>query len=168
MTRSVRDTAALLDAVAGPAVGDPYFPAPPPRSYTNEVDRPPGTLKIGFYSETPLGDPTDPECEHAVRDAAALCESIGHDVEEVRPEFDAELLWMTFTTLVSAGAAWAIADWERRTGRTAGPEHFRAVRVGVRRARALARRARVPARGPGHAAGSRATCPSISIGSTSG
>ena len=124
VTRSVRDTAALLDAVAGPAVGDPYFPAPPARSYTNEVDRPPGALKIGFCSETPLGDPTDPECERAVRDAAALCESLGHDVEEVRPEFDADVLWTTFTTLVSAGAAWAIADWERRTGRTAEPDHF--------------------------------------------
>ena len=124
VTRTVRDTAALLDAVAGPAVGDPYFPAPPPRSYTSEVDRPPGALKVGFCSETPLGDPTDPECDRAVRDAAALCESLGHHVEEVRPEFDAEVLWMTFTTLVSAGAAWAIADWERRTGRTAGPQQF--------------------------------------------
>ncbi len=124
VTRSVRDTAAMLDAVAGPAVGEPYFPAPPERSYTAEVERSPGALKIGFSVESPLGDAIDPECERAVCDAAALCESLGHTVEEASPNYDAEELWTKFTTLLSGGAAWAIADWERRTGRTAGPEHF--------------------------------------------
>ena len=124
VTRTVRDTAALLDAVAGPAIGEPYLPAPPARSYTGEVERAPGTLRIGFSLESPLGDAIDPECERAVRDAAALCESLGHIVEEARPDFDAEELWTKFTTLLSGGAAWTIADWERRTGRTAGPQHF--------------------------------------------
>ena len=124
VTRSVRDTAALLDAVAGPAVGDPYFPAPPARSYSYEVERPPGALRIGFSAEAPLGDAIDPECERAVRDAAALCESLGHVVEEARPDYDAEALWAKFTSVLAAGAAWAIADWERRTDRTAGPAHF--------------------------------------------
>ena len=124
VTRSVRDTAALLDAVAGPAIGEPYFPASPARSYTSEVERSPGTLRIGFSLESPLGDAIDPECERAVRDAAALCESLGHVVEEARPDCDAEELWTKFTTQLSGGAAWAIADWERRTGRTAGPQHF--------------------------------------------
>ena len=124
VTRSVRDTAALLDAVAGPAVGDPYFPAPPARSYTGEVERSPGALRIGFSLESPLGDAIDSECVRAVRNAAALCESLGHVVEEARPDYDAEELWAKFTTLLSGGAAWAIADWERRTGRRAGPEHF--------------------------------------------
>ena len=124
VTRSVRDTASLLDAVAGPAIGDPYYAAPPARSYTGEVERSPGSLKIGFCSETPLGDALDPECERAARDAAALCESLGHVVEEACPDYDADALWTNFTTLISAGAAWAIADWERRTGRTAEPDHF--------------------------------------------
>ena len=124
VTRSVRDTAALLDAVAGPAVGEPYFPAPPARSYTNEAGRSPGSLRIGFSVESPLGDAIDPECERAVRDTAALCDSLGHTVEEARPDYEAEELWTKFTTMLSAGAAWAIADWERRTGRTAEPDHF--------------------------------------------
>ena len=124
VTRTVRDTAALLDAVAGPAVGEPYFPAPPARSYTGEVERSPGSLKIGFSVESPLGDAIDPQCARAVRGAAALCESLGHAVEEARPDYDAEELWTKFTTLLSAGSAWAIADWERRTGRAAGPQHF--------------------------------------------
>ena len=124
VTRSVRDTAALLDAVAGTAVGEPYFPAPPARSYTNEAGRSPGSLRIGFSVESPLGDAIDPECERAVRDTAALCDSLGHAVEEARPDYEAEELWTKFTTMLSAGAAWAIADWERRTGRTAEPDHF--------------------------------------------
>ena len=124
VTRSVRDTAALLDAVAGTAVGEPYFPAPPARSYTNEAGRSPGSLRIGFSVESPLGDAIDPECERAVRDTAALCDSLGHTVEEARPDYEAEELWTKFTTMLSAGAAWAIADWERRTGRTAEPDHF--------------------------------------------
>ena len=124
VTRTVRDTAALLDAVAGPAAGEPYFPAPPARSYTAEAERSPGSLKVGFSVESPLGDAVDPECERAVRSAAALCESLGHEVEEARPDCEAEALWTKFTTLLSAGAAWAVADWERRTGRTAGPQHF--------------------------------------------
>ena len=124
VTRSVRDTAALLDAVAGPATGEPYFPAPPERSYTNEVERSPGSLRVGFSVESPLGDAIDPECRRAVHDAAALCESLGHVVEEASPDYDAETLWMKFTTVLSSGAAWAVADWERRTGRTAEPEHF--------------------------------------------
>ena len=49
----------------------------------------------------------------------------GHVVEEASPDYDAEELWMKFTTtLLAAGAAWAVADWERRTGRTAEPDHF--------------------------------------------
>ena len=122
VTRTVRDTAGLLDAVAGPALGEPYFPAPPPRSFTAEVARPPGTLTIGFSAETPLGDAIDPECERAVRDAAARCESLGHRVEEARPEYDAPALWTKFTSVLAAGAAWAIADWERRIGRAATPD----------------------------------------------
>ena len=124
VTRTVRDTAGLLDTVAGPAVGEPYSPPPPERSYTAEMDRAPGTLKVGFSVESPLGDAVDPECERAVRDAAALAESLGHEVEEARPDCDAEEMWTKLTTLLSAGAASAIADWERRTGRTAGPRHF--------------------------------------------
>ena len=124
VTRTLRDTAALLDAVAGSVTGEPYAPPPPARSYTAEAQRSPGTLRVGFSLESPLGDAIDAECERAVRDAAALAESLGHIVEEAGPDYAAEDLWTKFTTLLSAGAAWAIADWERRTGRTAGPQHF--------------------------------------------
>src|SRR5262249_19528941 len=58
LTRSVRDTAAVLDAVAGPAPGDPYTAPAPNRPYRDEVGAPPGRLRIGFRTRTPAGSPS--------------------------------------------------------------------------------------------------------------
>lgn len=124
LTRSVRDTARLLDAVAGPITGEPYVAQPAPESYENVIARPPRALKIGFSAVTPLGDPLDPECEKAVRDAAALCADLGHHVEEHAPAYDAFNLWTHLTTLLASGIAWVQADWSRRLGRPLEPESF--------------------------------------------
>ncbi|MCZ6770810.1 MAG: amidase [Gammaproteobacteria bacterium] len=124
LTRSVRDSAMLLDATHGPAVGDPYVAPPPARPYAEEVGADPGCLKIGFSTATPLGDALDPECVKAVRETAALCESLGHEVIEARPSFDAMALWTQFTTLLASAVAWAVADWARRIDREPAPEHF--------------------------------------------
>lgn len=88
LTRSVRDSAALLDAVAGPDAGAPYTIAPPERPYTEEAGRAPGRLRVAFSARSPLGTPVHPECVAAVRGAAALLEELGHDVEEAEPEID--------------------------------------------------------------------------------
>lgn len=117
LTRSVRDSAALLDVVAGPAVGEPYYAPPPSRPFAEEVGVDPGALRIGFSTRTPLGDPLDPECVEAVRETARLLESLGHRVDEAEPEFDAMELWQKYTTVLAAGVGWAIADWSRRLER---------------------------------------------------
>lgn len=83
VTRSVRDSAVLLDAVCEPQAGDPYFLARPERPYADEVKREPGKLSIGFTTASLAGGTLDPECAAAVLDAAKLCESLGHMVEEV-------------------------------------------------------------------------------------
>jgi amidase len=124
LTRSVRDTAALLDAVTGPAVGEPYLAPAPARPFVAEVGVDPGRLKIGFSTETPLGDTLDPECVKTIHDAAALCESLGHNVVEAAPSFDGMELWQKFTTLLAAGVAWALADWSRRLDRALTPDCF--------------------------------------------
>ncbi len=111
VTRSVRDTAALLDAIAGPPVGEPYLAPPPERPFVEEVGAAPGRLRIGFSNVTRLGDPLDPACKTAVERAAALCEAFGHDVSEAMPEFDTMKLWSNFTTVLAGGIAWALADW---------------------------------------------------------
>ena len=124
LTKTVRDTAILLDATAGPGVGEPYEAPPPARPFADEVGADPGRLRIGFSTETPLGDPLDPECIKAIQETAALCESLGHDVSEARPSFDAMEMWTKFTTLLASGVAWAIADWARRIEREPTEDSF--------------------------------------------
>jgi Asp-tRNA(Asn)/Glu-tRNA(Gln) amidotransferase A subunit family amidase len=88
ITRSVRDSAALLDATAGPDVGDPYWAPPPTRPYLAEVGADPGRLRIAFTTKAWNAHAVDPECVAAVAEAAKLCESLGHHVEEASPAVD--------------------------------------------------------------------------------
>jgi amidase len=81
VSRSVRDTAALLDAVRGPGVGDTVIAAPPARPYLDELGADPGRLRIGLLDEHPFGGPVHEECTIAVRNAAKLLESLGHNVD---------------------------------------------------------------------------------------
>lgn len=117
LTRSVRDSATLLDATSGPAVGDPYWAPPQARPFLQEVGADPGKLRIAFSSETPLGTRVDKDCINAVLDAASLCSALGHEVVEASPPVEAEALWKTFTTIMAAGISWAVADWSKRLGR---------------------------------------------------
>jgi amidase len=124
LTRSVRDSAALLDAIAGPGIGEPYVAPVSRRPYAAEVGADPGCLHIAFSTQTPLGDALDAQCVAAIEHTAALCESLGHRVVEAAPEFDAMELWTKYTTLLAALVAWAIADWARRLNREPGPQYF--------------------------------------------
>lgn len=117
LTWSVRDSAALLDATAGPALGDPYACPPPARPFVQEVTAPPRRLRIGFTNRTPLGTPVHADCLTALQEAAALCGDLGHEVMEAAPTFNAERLFQAYATLVASGFAWAIEDWGRRMGR---------------------------------------------------
>jgi Asp-tRNA(Asn)/Glu-tRNA(Gln) amidotransferase A subunit family amidase len=82
VSRSVRDSAALLDVSAGPDLGDPYSAVPPNRPYAQEVGADPGKLRIALVLSPPNGAPVDPACLDAVHRAAKLCEDLGHIVEE--------------------------------------------------------------------------------------
>ncbi len=88
LTRSVRDTARMLDVLAGPEPGDQYVLAPPDRPYAAEADIPPGRLRIGFSTASPIGTPVDQACIDAVRNAAELLDGLGHHVEEAAPAID--------------------------------------------------------------------------------
>ena len=124
LTRSVRDSAALLDATAGPDAGDPYWAPPLARPFRAEVDTPPGRLRIAFSTRTLLGSAVHPDCIAATRDAARLCETLGHTVVEAAPMLDAERFWLAFTIVISAAFTWAIDDWSRRIRRAVAAEHF--------------------------------------------
>lgn len=88
VTRSVRDSAALLDVTSGPVPGDPYACPPPVRPFAEEVGADPGRLRIAFSVDSPLGTPVHPECAAAVEATARLCASLGHEVEPATPAID--------------------------------------------------------------------------------
>lgn len=102
VTRSVRDSAALLDATAGPDVGDPYWAPPPTRPYVSEVGVDPGRMRIALATSAWNGQPVDPECVTAAAEAAKLCEALGHHVEEASPAIDAEALAQASRIIISA------------------------------------------------------------------
>jgi amidase len=124
VTRSVRDSAALLDATAGPDLGDPYVAPPAPRPFLEEVSRPPGFLRVAFTTSGATGAPVHPDCVRAVHEAAKLCEGLGHEVSEASPPLDGDQISQAFITVWSAGTAWTIDDWSRRTGQTPSAERF--------------------------------------------
>jgi amidase len=124
VTRSVRDSAALLDATAGPDVGDPYWAPPPMRPFLKEVGTDPGKLRIAFTTTAPTGVTVHADCVSAVRDAAALCASLGHEVEEASPEVNGQLFSQAFIGLWTGGCAWTIDGLSLATGRKPSPEQF--------------------------------------------
>jgi amidase len=105
ITRSVRDSAAILDATAGAAPGDPYVAPAPPRPFTDEIKLPAGRLRIAWSTTSPIGTPVHPSCKAAVEQTARLCEALGHMVREAAPVLSAELLLHSFMAVWAAGTA---------------------------------------------------------------
>lgn len=118
VTRSVRDTATLLDAVHGARPGDPYTAPPPIRPYGDELGADPGSLRIGLRVEPPSipGDP-HPDAVAAVEGAAALLESLGHRVEVASPEALDDPAFVQY--FINAYNSWVARDLER-LGQTVG------------------------------------------------
>ena len=109
VTRTVRDSALLLDVVAGRVPGDPYWLAKPDRPFVDEVRRDPGRLRIGWTAKPTLDVPVDEDCVAAVRATAGILESLGHDVEETAPVFDPEVLVGPLVTV------WAVSNLDQAT-----------------------------------------------------
>ncbi len=124
LSRSVRDSAALLDATAGadpgapwaaPALGGPLQPA---------LARPPGPLRIAFSHRPLLGHTVHADCLAAVQDVAMLLQSLGHAVEEAAPAVDRAALEPAFVTVLAAETAADIAQLQLLLGRRLAPSHF--------------------------------------------
>lgn len=108
VSRSVRDTAAMLDVTAGPDLGDPYYAPPQPKSYLAETKKEPGKLRIGVARTKLDGQPFHPDCLAAVDAAAKLCKKLGHRVEEASPPMEWATLVGPFMALWSSGLAMQI------------------------------------------------------------
>jgi amidase len=126
VTRSVRDSAGILDATAGPLPGEPYTPAAPVRPFRDEVGRDPSRLRIGFGTTALNGVQAHPDCAAAARLAADLCEDLGHEVEDASPMVDKDRLFKSFGLVMTGYLGWTIKAWARRTGRTPEEKHFEA------------------------------------------
>jgi amidase len=120
VTRSVRDSAAVLDAVAGPVPGDPYW-APPRRgpSFAAAARTEPRALRVAVLTASPTGSAVHPDCVRATVQAAALCEALGHHTEPAALDVDGNAFTEHFINVWAAGNAWTLLDWERRVGRPA-------------------------------------------------
>jgi len=105
VTLSVRDCAALLDATAGAGPGDPYVAPPPARPFLAEVGAAPGRLRIAWTATPPNGAPIDAEPLRVLRETAALCADLGHQVEQAEPAIDGATVVTTFLTLAAANTA---------------------------------------------------------------
>lgn len=121
LTRSVRDSAAMLDATQGPDRGAPYEIRSPERPYLEEVDREPGRLKIAFNTQSPLGTPVHPECLRAVEEAAQLLEGLGHEMEEARPDLDGKALAQSYMAMYFGEVAAHLDELEPVLKRKARP-----------------------------------------------
>jgi amidase/6-aminohexanoate-cyclic-dimer hydrolase len=117
LTISVRDSAALLDATSGPELGAPYYAPPQQRPFLMEVGADPGKLRIALIADSPAGAPVDPECGKAVKEAAKLCEGLGHEVEEAQWPIDAEMTREAFLTIVNVSVARELDDAAAARGR---------------------------------------------------
>ena len=126
VTRSVRDCAALLDATAGPGIGEPYYAPPPARPFLDELDADPGTLRIGFSTDAPSGSAVDGDCVRAAEDAAALLEELGHIVEPAAPAFDIDRMLDGWTRIFQANEVWAFDGIGKALGRTPSSENTEA------------------------------------------
>ena len=108
LTRSVRDTAFMLDACHGPDLGAPYAAPPLQKSHADAISRPPRRLRIAICDTTFTGEPIHPDVADAVRAAGRLLEDLGHHIAPTLPNADVPLMMRAWTDIVAVGTALSI------------------------------------------------------------
>ena len=119
LTRSVRDSAAILDTTAGPDVGAPYYASSPSRPFLAEVRTDPGKLRIAFTSTPLLADFVHEDCIKALEMTVQLCQELGHEMLEAVPQIDGKAFAKAFLTVIFAETRADIEEAEERFGRKA-------------------------------------------------
>src|SRR3954471_13944722 len=122
LTHTVADTAAALDAIAGPEVGDASWAPPPPEPFAAAAEREPGRLRVAVTPLPPIDAPVETPCAAAARDAGALLESLGHDVEEADPPCRQPRLGELFTALFAPLVMLQVAQGRMLSGREPAEE----------------------------------------------
>jgi amidase len=124
VSRSVRDTAAMLDALGGPAYGDPFVIPSPSRPFLHEVGAPVEPLRIAYWSKPWSGQDADPEVAAATERTAQLLESMGHHVEEATPTVEWEPFLRAMTDVWAAENAHTVDGLAAYLGVTPGPDNL--------------------------------------------
>jgi amidase len=124
LTRSVRDSAALLDATAGEDVGAPYYAPPRKRPFLQEVSTDPGKLRIAVTGAPMLGKHVDPDVLRALESTVRLLRALGHEVAEAAPALDGEPFSFAFVTIVAAELRADIEDTARAAGKKVSVRDF--------------------------------------------
>lgn len=129
LTRTVRDTAAILDCTAGPDIGAPYFAPPPKRPFLDEVGRDPGHLRIAFTTDAPSGSFVHDENKKAVAETVKLLEDLGHTVEEAAPIFDVEAWDEAFMVILQSNEAMFLQEGVKMFNREASRDYLEFINV---------------------------------------
>ena len=116
ITRSVRDSAALLDVVDLPTPGEPYAAPQKLRPWRDELDNRPETPRIAVGRDALFAGENSPECLAALDDSVALLKDLGHEVVDAAPEFDREALVHAYFRIVGSYTAWFVQDAARQAG----------------------------------------------------
>lgn len=127
LTRSVRDSAAILDATAGPDAGAPYFPPPPENPFLDAVSEDPRPLRIAMTTRGFFADHLDTACKDAVSEAAQLLENLGHTVVQAHPELEDEAFADAFLTMLAGETAAEVHLAQEMMGRKAGWQDFESI-----------------------------------------
>jgi amidase len=131
ITRSVRDSATMLDLTHGVEPGALHRALPPTRPYLDEITAAPTPLRIAFSTHSPSGHPVHPECVSAVTNAAKLCESLGHQVGESTMEYDWEKFLSAFYDYWAHGYQPSFGRSAAATGRKVGPDTLEKVTLAL-------------------------------------
>lgn len=119
ITRSVRDSAAMLDNICGPAIGDPYWVSKPSVPFRTAVEQPEAKFRIAYSTASPLGKPIDPEARRAVEDAVKKLAALGHDVIEDSPDIDGNAVASCYLTIYLGHVAGNVRQIETLYGKKA-------------------------------------------------
>ncbi len=126
LSRSVRDSALLLDITGMPAPGDPYFAPPKERSFAEAVRRELGPQRIGWTTEPLFAGTAHPDTTKAVHEAVALLEELGHELVETRPTFPREELVQAYFRVVASHTAWFVEHTAKEAGVVPSSDDFEA------------------------------------------
>jgi amidase len=120
VSRTVRDSGAMLDATCAPQPASPYAYPPRERPYMEEIARAPGKLRIAWSNETPAGDPVDPDVQATLERTAQTLKSLGHEVREEGLGIDYRALYRAQGLVSAANFSANIRRWIEIKGRKPG------------------------------------------------